>query len=384
MTGALSAESRIQGFGPDTGGCRTLHMKKPEKQMGLGQDMVTGRKRNQNMRMLDMHAHLLCLSDGYGEKLTDREMQDIGVQELALRREYGVDTVFSCGTPRELDVMERYLREAGPDEDTGAEKNAQAERKKSIQAETEKNAQTEEKKLSQFEVEKSVQSELQHGAGEIFRSGAEKAARYAGCGRDYLSFGIHPWQSDRWQPQEWRGYFQRVPLIGEIGMDSVWTTVPLQTQRRVFAQQLEIAADLGRPVILHTKGQEAQIAEMIRGFPGHVCVHWYSGDEKSFEEFLEMGSFFTLGPDLSEACGPAADEGLYGRMLREIPAERLFLETDGLSSIAWMRGHGAEDVPFAEIPAVLGRNLNFAAGRKQMAAEAFQALIWSNFREFLD
>ncbi len=304
------------------------------------------------MRMLDMHAHLLCLSDGYGEKLTDREMQAAGVRELALRREYGVDTVFSCGTPRELDIMERYLREAGPDEDTGAEKN--------------------------------VQSEVQPGAGEISQSGARRAARYGECVRDYLSFGIHPWQSDRWQPQEWRGYFQRVPMIGEIGMDSVWTTVPLQTQRRVFAQQLEIAADLGRPVILHTKGQEAQIAEMIRGFPGHVCVHWYSGDEKNFEKFLEMGCFFTLGPDLSEVCGSAADEGLYSRMLREIPAARLFLETDGLSSIAWMRGQGAEDVPFAQIPAVLGRNLDFAAGRKQMTAEALQALIWNNFREFLD
>lgn len=294
------------------------------------------------VRMLDMHAHLLCLSEEYREKLTKQEMSVLAREELVLRRASGIDTVFSCGTPGEWDLMERCLAEA--------------------------------------------EAEIRPESG------------------DFLSFGIHPWYSDRFNPRDCRRYFEKCRIIGEIGMDSVWTAVPLAIQRRVFARQLEIAAELGKPVILHTKGQEMQIAEMICDFPGKVCVHWYSGDMAALEKFLEADCFFTLGPDLAkkldENCGKQNVQGsrtdlylssvrtdgtaaLYLRMLREVPADRLFFETDGVSSIAWMRGQDAGAVSFREIPEVLDRNLNCAAGRMRIPPETLLAGIQENFRKFL-
>ena len=195
-------------------------------------------------------------------------------------------------------------------------------------------------------------------------------------GECLLSFGIHPWYSDRYQPQDYQECFRECAVVGEIGMDSVWCDVPLLMQREVFEQQLEIAAQLGKSVILHTKGQEAQIAELIRDFPGQICVHWYSGDEDTFERFLETGCYFTLGPDLAEKEKAA----LYSRMIREIPPDRLFLETDGVSSIAWARGK--EYVPLKDAPVVLGQNLTYVAQQKQISPKQLQNVMWENLRRF--
>ena len=90
------------------------------------------------------------------------------------------------------------------------------------------------------------------------------------------SFGIHPWYADQFRSRSYRTYMQECDMIGEIGMDSVWCRVPLADQQRELEWQLQAAEDLGKPAVLHTKGQERRIGEMIRGFKGKLCVHWYS------------------------------------------------------------------------------------------------------------
>ncbi len=151
---------------------------------------------------------------------------------------------------------------------------------------------------------------------------------------EMLSFGIHPWESGSYKPSECMGLYEQAPIIGEIGLDSVWTQVPLSVQRRVFKEQLDIAASLKKPVILHTKGCEKEIAEMISGFKQPVLVHWYSGEVDALRDFAEMGCFFTIGPD---ACLKDGKQELLRAMLGLIPRERLLTETDGLESIFWVQ-----------------------------------------------
>lgn len=282
------------------------------------------------MRVLDMHAHLSCLTEEYGKGLSEKEKNELGQRELALRRQHGIATFFSSGTPEEWEFMRRCLSKNDISGNTGREHDGSRTQK-------------------------------------LF----------------WLSFGIHPWYSDRYRPEDYRNHMEQCDAVGEIGMDSVWCDVPLAVQRGCFSQQLELAAGLKKPVVLHTKGQEAEIARMMRGFPGKVCVHWYSGDMSSFEAFLELGCYFTLGPDLASACiekkEPAA--GLYRKMLQEIPVNRLFIETDGISAVAWARG--AEYLELEEIPAVLEKNLAFTAAEKRMDAQKLQERIRQNLQEFL-
>ena len=70
--------------------------------VGKGCERIVIQKNNlDSVCMIDMHAHLLCLSEEHRGKLTEQEMSALAAQELAVRREYGIDTVFSCGTPQE-------------------------------------------------------------------------------------------------------------------------------------------------------------------------------------------------------------------------------------------------------------------------------------------
>lgn len=271
------------------------------------------------MCVLDMHAHLACLTEEYGSGLTETQKDDLAAQELALRRGCGITTFFSSGTPEEWKCMRRYPG---------------------------------------------------------VRNSSEK--------KDVLlSFGIHPWYSDRYQPDEFRVYMEQADAVGEIGMDSVWCEVPMPVQRRVFVRQLELAAELNKPVILHTKGQEREIAALLQGFPGKVCVHWYSGDCSSLEAFLERGCYFTLGPDLASALrkGKEPAAGLYRKMLREIPADRLFVETDGISAVSWALE--TDRLELVEIPRILDSSINAAAAGKQMSASELCERMQQNLGEFL-
>ena len=158
--------------------------------------------------------------------------------------------------------------------------------------------------------------------------------------------------------------YSECDYVGEIGMDSVWCDIPLDIQQKRLEEQLQIAADLKKPVLLHTKGQEKRIAELLRGFPYHMCVHWYSGTEQDLEPIwiwaaiLHWGRFFG-GMWLCGGSTAASwifkerkeqKRSLYQRMLQEIPVERLFVETDGISAVAWTMGEAEAEwkmLPFA-------------------------------------
>lgn len=282
-----------------------------------------------------MHAHL-----------------EYGIQELKLRRSQGTAAFFSCGTLREWEQVEKN-------------------------------------------VEKFHESV---GKVDCFCGKEESDCREVVEKDIYRSFGIHPWHCSGYADlcsdvlvektgPLWEAY-TKCDAVGEIGMDSVWCDILLELQKEVFCVQLQIAEVLGKPVILHTKGQEREIAGLIRDFKGKICVHWYSGDVETLQQYQQKDCHFTLGPDLArvlrgQAAGAAdqASAELYRYMLDHIPAERLFLETDGVSAVAWARG--AEELPLDEIPAVLKDNLRCLAERKGMTEAEMNRKMWENLGEFL-
>ncbi|MBQ6369622.1 MAG: TatD family hydrolase [Parasporobacterium sp.] len=180
------------------------------------------------------------------------------------------------------------------------------------------------------------------GIRTVFSAGTPKEWEYlrSMLPREEISFGIHPWYSDQYEPGQYQDLYRECLVIGEIGMDTLWCDVPLERQKKVFEAQLQIAADLVKPVVLHTKNCEAQIAEIIRDFPRPVLVHWYSGDEKSLAAFLELGCFFTLGPDTSLQADSL--------LLSHVPPDHLLTETDGIGAIRWAYEEAGIPVPAEE------------------------------------
>lgn len=147
--------------------------------------------------------------------------------------------------------------------------------------------------------------------------------------------GIHPWYADRYELKDMEKWMKLCPVIGEIGMDSVWCNVDLKIQETKFRQQLELAVNQNKPVILHMKGQEKKISEVIGEYPNRYLIHWYSCSSH-LESYIEQDCYFSVGPDVW--WNPAVKQ-----TAQKVPINRLLIETDGLSAVKWAYEEGMKD-----------------------------------------
>ena len=117
----------------------------------------------------------------------------------------------------------------------------------------------------------------------------------------------------------------RVVAIGEIGLDLYWKTVPLEQQQAAFVAQVQLAAESGKPVIVHDREAHAEVLEVLRNHrpPAGGVLHAFSGDEAMAAAAVAEGWY--LGVD-----GPLTYKN--SRALQAIfaaaPLERILLETD--------------------------------------------------------
>jgi TatD DNase family protein len=110
--------------------------------------------------------------------------------------------------------------------------------------------------------------------------------------------------------------------IGEIGLDYYRDYAPHEDQRRLFVEQLALARELGKPVIVHTRAAEADTAALLEDFDGTVVMHCFSSPEL-LPVVLERGYYVSFAGNVTYP--KAAD-------LREaaakVPPDRLLTETD--------------------------------------------------------
>ena len=155
-------------------------------------------------------------------------------------------------------------------------------------------------------------------------------------------YGLHPWKTARFSVREMESWLAKCRVIGEIGLDSVWCDVPAADQRPAFIRQLDIAREMGKRVLLHTKGCEEEIARFVSERRVPCVVHWYSCMEH-LERYLDLDSWFTVGPGVFN--DPAVRE-----VARRAPEGRVLVETDGLSAVAWAL---EREVGVGELPSIL-------------------------------
>ncbi len=186
--------------------------------------------------------------------------------------------------------------------------------------------------------------------------------------------GLHPWYADAFDPNSLEVCLKQAPIIGEIGLDRVWTDVPLVQQQEAFIYQLELAVDLGKPLILHTKGAEVEVLQELRRCgPDRAIVHWYSGDARLLPAYIELGCYFTLGPDIH--TNPAVQA-----VCRQVPLERLLTETDGIEAVEWAQG---KPCSLEDVPEVLLRIIDTAATLRGLAPVQMQERVYANAQAFL-
>jgi TatD DNase family protein len=116
----------------------------------------------------------------------------------------------------------------------------------------------------------------------------------------------------------------RLRAIGECGLDYHYDHSPRDTQLAVFRAQLELAAELSRPVVVHSREADADTAHLVREFRGRVIgvLHCFSGGSELLDVGLEAGWYVGF-------AGVVSFRGFQGRdLLRSVPRDRLLIETD--------------------------------------------------------
>jgi TatD DNase family protein len=144
----------------------------------------------------------------------------------------------------------------------------------------------------------------------------------------YGAVGISPFEvlslPDSWE-DSLRSYLmkERMVAVGEIGLDASNPRYPsLKHQLPIFERQLRIAKDLHLPAVVHSRGAEKEVTMLCRslGIPD-VLFHCFTGDRATLQFILGCGYYVSFSGIIT--FNTAVNE-----RVKEVPLERLFIETD--------------------------------------------------------
>lgn len=117
---------------------------------------------------------------------------------------------------------------------------------------------------------------------------------------------------------------ERVKAIGEIGLDYHYEDPPREIQRPAFRAQLELARELGLPVVVHEREAHADAMELIREFSDvHGVFHCYSGALEQAKELVSRGWYIGFTGVVTFKNARKAVE-----VASWLPLDRILIETD--------------------------------------------------------
>jgi TatD DNase family protein len=143
----------------------------------------------------------------------------------------------------------------------------------------------------------------------------------------WAALGVHPHQAadpDVERLDELRALLmdERAVAVGETGLDFYRDYAPRDRQRDLFERQLDLAAELGKAVVVHSRAAAEETAAALEPFPGTVVLHCFSSP-KLLEPALERRYFVSFAGNVTY---PKAEE--LREAARQVPADRLLVETD--------------------------------------------------------
>jgi TatD DNase family protein len=172
------------------------------------------------------------------------------------------------------------------------------------------------------------------GVGHIVVIGESRAASARALalagedGRLSATAGIHPhdaatWdqRTEVWLPEVLRD--PRVVAVGEMGLDYHYDHSPRETQRRVFDRQLALAAESGKPAVIHAREADDDVAAILGHHPRVTAIlHSFSSGPGLLRAALHAGHYVSFSGMITFRNW-RDDEAV-----RLVPADRLLVETD--------------------------------------------------------
>lgn len=142
--------------------------------------------------------------------------------------------------------------------------------------------------------------------------------------------GVHPhvastWNADAAARIETALADPAVVAVGETGLDYHYDHSPRADQRRAFEAQLALAARLGKPVVVHAREADDDMAQLLAAFGSSVpavVLHSFSSGSRVFEAALAIGAYVSFSGMVTFRSWRL------GGCVTECPGDRILVETD--------------------------------------------------------
>src|SRR5947209_19156952 len=157
---------------------------------------------------------------------------------------------------------------------------------------------------------------------------SERAAALARGGPGLsATAGVHPHEARSWSPEAAARLkallaLPEVVAVGETGLDYHYDHSPRPAQRRAFEAQLALAAALGKPVVVHAREADDDVAAMLAAARVAVVLHSFSSGPQVFAAGMRIGAYFSFSGMITFRNWGAAVA------LTDYPPDRLLVETD--------------------------------------------------------
>ena len=145
-----------------------------------------------------------------------------------------------------------------------------------------------------------------------------------------LACGVHPLDFEEEPFDEERllrlAQDKKVVAIGEIGLDYYYSSENKAAQQAVFAAQIQVANQLNKPVIIHTREAREDTIRLLRDNHADKCggvLHCFTENEDMAKKALDLGFYISISGIVTFKN---AEE--IRNVVRKLPLDRLLVETD--------------------------------------------------------
>lgn len=151
----------------------------------------------------------------------------------------------------------------------------------------------------------------------------------------YSTAGVHPHDAKSWQDPDTLHELESIAnnpecvAIGECGLDYNRDFSDPETQRAVFHKQVELACTLNKPLIIHERGAQKDVLEVLSPYKNRlppVLIHSFIGTAEEAQTYLNQDFYLGITGYL---CKDKSDSGI--RQLLEggqAPLDKILVETD--------------------------------------------------------
>ncbi len=140
-----------------------------------------------------------------------------------------------------------------------------------------------------------------------------------------FSVGLHPWDIDQNNDLFLSKLEQFLThpnciAIGECGIDKLITT-PIEIQKKVFEQHLQLAINYNKPLIIHCVKAFDELIEICKPYHNRtsLIVHGFNKSENLAKQLIDKGFYLSLHHNL--LLKPDFN-------IQSLPLDKLFFETD--------------------------------------------------------